>query len=76
MKRFIFSSQKDKKRLLDEKDFCNAEEGLLRSCGLYNDSFMDRLVTRFISRQLTSLFLSLFIGLASALCFFSGGYQM
>jgi phosphatidylglycerophosphate synthase len=49
---------------------------------------MGRLLTHFISRQLTSLFLktsftpnqitflSLFVGLASALCFFGGEYQM
>ena len=69
-------------RLRDEKGFFVAEERLLKSGGLNNDSFMDRLITRFISRQLTSFFLktsftpnqitflSLFIGLAAALCFF------
>jgi 1L-myo-inositol 1-phosphate cytidylyltransferase / CDP-L-myo-inositol myo-inositolphosphotransferase len=85
---FKSEGQEQQKRLLDEKDFCEAEERLLKSCGLDNDSFMDRVVTRFISRQLTSFFLktsftpnqitflSLFIGLASALCFLGGGYQM
>lgn len=75
-------------RLQNEKDFYTAEDRLLKSCGLNNDSFMDRLITRFISRQLTSLFLktpftpnqitflSLFIGLGAALCFFSGGHEM
>lgn len=75
-------------RLRDKKDFYKAEERLLGSCGLKNDSFMDRLITRFISRQLTSLFLktsvtpnqitflSLFIGMAAALCFFLGGHKM
>ncbi|HIJ49644.1 MAG TPA: CDP-alcohol phosphatidyltransferase family protein [Nitrospinae bacterium] len=75
-------------RLRDEKYFYEAEEGLLKTCGLNNDSFMDRLITRYTSRQLTSLFLktsftpnqiaflSLFIGLAAALCFFSGGHEM
>jgi hypothetical protein len=65
--------------------FCEAEEGLLKSCGLDNDSFMDRLVTRFVSCQLTLFFLktsftpnqitflSLLIGLASALCFLGEG---
>lgn len=65
-----------------------AEEKLLKSCGLNNDSFMDRLLTRFFSRQLTGIFLktsitpnqitfvSLLTGLAAALCFFPGGYQM
>ena len=74
--------------LKNEKGFYEAEERLLKSCGLTNDSFMDRLITRFISRQLTSLFLktsytpnqitflSLFIGLAAALCFFYGGHNM
>jgi hypothetical protein len=74
--------------LKNEKGFYEAEERLLKSCGLNNDSFMDRLITRFISRQLTSLFLktsytpnqitflSLFIGLAAALCFFYGGHNM
>jgi 1L-myo-inositol 1-phosphate cytidylyltransferase / CDP-L-myo-inositol myo-inositolphosphotransferase len=74
--------------LRDGKDFYEAEGRLLKSGGLNNDSFMDRLVTRFISRQLTSLFLktsftpnqitflSLFIGLAAALCFFLGGHKM
>ncbi len=75
-------------RLQDGKDFCEAEERLLKSCGLNNDSFMDRLITRFVSRRLTSFFLktsftpnqitflSLFIGLVAALCFFRGGYEM
>jgi 1L-myo-inositol 1-phosphate cytidylyltransferase / CDP-L-myo-inositol myo-inositolphosphotransferase len=75
-------------RLRDEKGFYEAEGSLLKSCGLNNDSFMDRLITRFISRQLTSLFLktsftpnqitflSLFIGLAAALCFLWGGHEM
>jgi hypothetical protein len=54
---FKSERQEDQKRLLDNKDFCEAEEGLLKSYGLDNDSFMDRLLTRFISRQLTSLFL-------------------
>jgi|SaaInlStandDraft_7_1057024.scaffolds.fasta_scaffold17170_2 1L-myo-inositol 1-phosphate cytidylyltransferase / CDP-L-myo-inositol myo-inositolphosphotransferase len=74
--------------LRDEKDFYEAEKRLLKSGGLNNDSFMDRLITRFISRQLTALFLktsftpnqitflSLFIGLAAALCFLLGGYKM
>jgi hypothetical protein len=46
---YFFKSerQEEQKRLLDEKDFCEAEEGLLKSCGLDNDSFMDRLLTRF-----------------------------
>ncbi len=74
--------------LRDEQNFYKAEKRLLKSCGLNNDSFMDRLITRFISCQLTALFLktsvtpnqitflSLFIGLAAALCFLLGGYKM
>jgi hypothetical protein len=58
---YLFKSerQEQQKRLLDAKDFCEAKEGLLKSCVLDNDSFMDRLVTRFISRQLTLLFLKI-----------------
>jgi hypothetical protein len=87
---YLFKSESlDRTELLkNEKGFYEAEERLLKSCGLNNDSFMDRLITRFISRQLTSLFLktshtpnqitflSLFIGLAAALCFFYGGHNM
>ncbi len=74
--------------LQNEQDLKEAEDRLLKSGGLNNDSFMDRLVTRFISRQLTRkflktsftpnqiTFLSLFVGLVAALCFFVGGYQM
>ena len=73
-------------RLFNEKDFQAAEEQLLKSAGLGNDSLMDRLVTRFISRQLTRLFLktgltpnqitflSLLIGLGSAWSFYQGSY--
>ena len=75
-------------QLRDEKGFSVAEERLLKSGVLNNNSFTDRLITRFISRQLTSIFpktsfspnqitfLSLFIGLAAALCFFFGGHKM
>ena len=63
-----------------------AEGHLLKSVGLNNDSFMDRVVTRFISRQLTRLFLktpltpnqitflSLMIGLGSAFFFYQGTF--
>lgn len=73
-------------RLINERDFLAAEEQLLNSGGLGNDSLMDRLVTRFISRQLTRVFLktsltpnqitflSLMIGLGSAWSFFQGTY--
>jgi phosphatidylglycerophosphate synthase len=87
---YLFKSESlERPELLqNEIEFYEAGERLLKSCGLNNDSFMDRLITRFISRQLTSLFLktsytpnqitflSLFIGLAAALCFFYGGNNM
>ncbi|MBC8282566.1 MAG: CDP-alcohol phosphatidyltransferase family protein [Nitrospinae bacterium] len=75
------------KRLQNENDFQEAENRLLKSCGLNNDSFMDRLLTRFISRQFTNFFLktsftpnqitclSLLIGLIAAFCFYLGSYQ-
>ena len=43
-------------RISSESDFRVQEERLLQACGLSNDSFMDRLVTRRISRQLTRFF--------------------
>ncbi len=67
-------------------DFEFHHERLLMGCGLNNDSFMDRLVTRFLSRQFTRFFLrtpltpnmitliSLFLGLGSAACFLMGTY--
>lgn len=72
----------------NERCFQAAEDRLLKSGGLNNDSFMDRLLTRFISRQLTEIFLrtsltpnqitflSLLIGMGAALCFFIGSYKM
>lgn len=73
-------------RISSESDFRVQEERLLQACGLSNDSFMDRLVTRRISRQLTRFFvrttmtpnqitgLSLALGLAAAFLFFQGNY--
>ncbi len=73
-------------RLSTDEDFCAAEERLLKSVGLSNDSPMDKLITRFISRKLTRLFLktpltpnqitflSLLIGLSSAGCFYQGSF--
>ena len=73
-------------RLINKEDFRVAEERLLKSVDLSNDSVMDRLVTRFISKQLTRLFLktsltpnqitclSLLIGLGSAWCFYQGTF--
>jgi phosphatidylglycerophosphate synthase len=69
------------------KDFLIQHEYLLNNCGLNNDSFMDKTITRFFSRQLTKFFLktplspnmitilSLFIGLISAAFFFQGTYE-
>jgi 1L-myo-inositol 1-phosphate cytidylyltransferase / CDP-L-myo-inositol myo-inositolphosphotransferase len=77
---------RDSSRLSNIEDFRAAEELLLKSVGLSNDSLMDRLITRFISRQLTRLFLkttltpnqitflSGLIGLSSAWCFYQGTY--
>ena len=74
-------------RIDNENDLIAAEERLLKSVGLNNDSLMDRLLTRFISRQLTRLFLltgltpnqitflSLIIGLCAAWNFFQGTYN-
>ena len=75
---------RESSRLINKRDFRAAEERLLKSVSLSNDSVMDRLVTRFISRQLNRLFLktsltpneitflSLLIGLGSAWCFYQG----
>ena len=69
------------------KDFLVQHKILLNNCGLNNDSFMDKKITRFFSRQLTRFFLktplspnmitilSLFIGLVSAIFFFQGTYE-
>jgi phosphatidylglycerophosphate synthase len=69
------------------KDFLLQHKNLLNNCGLNNDSFMDKTITRFFSRQLTKFFLktplspnmitilSLFIGLTSAAFFFQGTYE-
>ena len=77
---------RESSRLINIEDFRVAEERLLKSVGLSNDSLMDRLITRFISRQLTRVllktsltpnqitFLSLLIGLGSAWCFYQGTF--
>jgi 1L-myo-inositol 1-phosphate cytidylyltransferase / CDP-L-myo-inositol myo-inositolphosphotransferase len=58
---YFFKSEnvEQPERLRDEKGFSVAEKRLLKSVGLNNDSFMDRLITRFISRQLHLFFLKL-----------------
>lgn len=78
----------DTSRITRYEDFRDRHHQLLRSCGLSNDSFMDRLITRSVSRQLTRLFLatplspnqitalSLVLGLGSAWFFYQGGYAM
>jgi hypothetical protein len=66
MKKIYFlksESLEQPEQLRDEKGFSVAEERLLKSGGLNNDSFMDRLITRFISRQLTIFFLKLRLSL-------------
>ena len=77
---------RESSRLINKRDFRAAEERLLKSVSLSNDSVMDRPVTRFISRQLNRLFLktsltpneitflSLLIGLGSAWCFYQGTF--
>ena len=77
---------RESSRLINKEDFRVAEERLLKSAGLSNDSLMDRLITRFISMQLTRVllktsltpnqitFLSLLIGLGSAWCFYQGTF--
>ena len=77
---------RESSRLINKRDFRAAEERLLKSVSLSNESVMDRLVTRFISRQLNRLFLktsltpneiaflSLLIGLGSAWCFYQGTF--
>lgn len=73
-------------KINSKADLISQHEQLLNTCGLNNDSFMDRLITRSISRRLTRLFLdtpfspnqitffSLIIGLVSAGFFFQGTY--
>ncbi|SVD37775.1 uncharacterized protein METZ01_LOCUS390629, partial [marine metagenome] len=73
-------------KINSKADLISQHEQLLNTCGLNNDSFMDRLITRSISRRLTRLFLdtpfspnqitffSLIIGLVSAGFFFQGRY--
>jgi 1L-myo-inositol 1-phosphate cytidylyltransferase / CDP-L-myo-inositol myo-inositolphosphotransferase len=70
----------------DSSSVSATENLLLKSGGLNNDSFMDRLITRFLSRQFTRIllktsmtpnqitFLSLMIGLGSAWYFYQGTY--
>lgn len=69
------------------RDFRRLSAVLLEESGLSNDSLMDRLVTRQISRQFTRFFvmtpltpnqitfIAMTIGLMSAACFWSGGYE-
>ncbi len=69
------------------RDFRRLSAVLLEESGLSNDSLMDRLVTRQISRQFTRFFvmtpltpnqitfIAMIIGLMSAACFWSGGYE-
>ena len=82
-----FLPGKNESQINKPKDFLIQHKNLLQSCGLSNDSFMDKTITRFFSRQLTRLFLktplspnmitilSLFIGLISAGFFFQGTHE-
>ncbi len=75
------------RQMTRRRDFRRQSETLLGESGLSNDSLMDRLVTRQISRQLTRFFvmtpltpnqitfIAMIIGLFSAACFWSGGYE-
>ncbi len=81
-----FLTATGKGRITEEKDFQVHDAELIQTCGLSNDSFMDRHVTRHISRQLTRMLIhtpltpnqitviSLVVGLASAGCFLPGSY--
>ena len=82
-----FLPGKNESQINKPKDFLIQHKNLLQSCGLSNDSFMDKTITRFFSRQLTRLFLktplspnmitilSLFIGLISAVFFLQGTHE-
>jgi phosphatidylglycerophosphate synthase len=82
-----FLPGKNESQINKPKDFLIQHKNLLQSCGLTNDSFMDKTITRFFSRQLTRLFLktplspnmitilSLFIGLISAVFFLQGTHE-
>lgn len=75
-------------RITRPEDFKAMDNRLIKSCGLSNDSFMDRSVTRFISRQLTRqiiktsltpnmiTFISCVVGLGAAACFLYESYGM
>ncbi len=82
----VFLAGSEKARISKESDFRVQSERLFQTCGLSNDSFMDRLVTRSVSRQLTRFFvrtnltpnqitgLGLVLGLVAAGMFFHGNY--
>jgi phosphatidylglycerophosphate synthase len=75
-------------RIVQPEDFEAVGNRLIKSCGLSNDSFMDRSITRFISRQLTRqiiktpltpnmiTLINCMVGLGAAACFLSGNYGM
>jgi phosphatidylglycerophosphate synthase len=85
MPRIYISGNQDSK-VENNKDFPSQSEKLFQACGLSNDSFMDRLITRRVSRQLTRFFvqtsitpnqitgLSLAFGLLAAFLFYFGNY--
>jgi len=83
--RFYISGNQDSK-VEKVRDFLSQSEKLFQTCGLSNDSFMDRLITRRVSRYLTRIFvqtsmtpnqitgLSLALGLLAAYLFYLGNY--
>ena len=85
LSRFYISGRQDFK-VEKDSDFLSQSEKLFQTCGLSNDSFMDRLITRRVSRQLTRIFvqtsmtpnqitgLSLALGLLAAWLFYFGNY--
>lgn len=84
----VFFPGDENARIRQEADRHIQDKRLLKTCGLSNDSLMDRLVTRSISRHLTRMFLatpltpnqitifSLMLGLISAWCFSQGNRMM
>ncbi|MGV7220862.1 MAG: CDP-alcohol phosphatidyltransferase family protein [Nitrospinales bacterium] len=82
----FYISGKQGSKVEKDSDFLSQSEKLFQTCGLSNDSFMDRLVTRRVSRQLTRIFvqtsmtpnqitgLSLGLGLLAAWLFYFGNY--
>lgn len=85
---FTYIPGSAKNRIQGQKDFSALHEQLLKGSGQNHDSTITRLLSRPVSRKLTRFFLdtpispnqitllSFAMGLASALCFAQGTYQM